>query len=133
MKDILTQINNFSQLFLDFFNKNSNQYLKAEIEKADGRKEKNIISQLGSFLYVVFDEKDTVLYVGETGTSLKNRFISDGGGSHKQKNKNWYSIFKYIKILKLDSNDMQVRKLLEQSLSISMQPKYYDGKIYNKT
>lgn len=120
------EIEIFSKSFFDLFNTKCKKFTKQDIENADGRKLKNKISKTGSILYVVFDNSDKVLYVGETGKSIKRRFISDGHGSHKRKNSNWYNNMEYLLMLCLDNNEVKHRKLLEQSLSVSFKPRYYN-------
>ncbi len=84
-------------------------------------------SKNGAFVYVVYGE-DCVLYVGETGTSLKNRMFNHGSGAHK--NRPWFEDAIYVKYLKMNPSvlDTKHRILIEQALSIHLNPLYYNGK-----
>jgi hypothetical protein len=67
-----------------------------------------------------------VLYVGETGKSVKTRCSGDGSGSHNKKP--WFNEVNYIKHFTKD-NEIELpvneRKLLEQAFSIYLSPRYY--------
>ncbi|MBC7213780.1 MAG: hypothetical protein H5U28_01000 [Burkholderiaceae bacterium] len=98
-----------------------------ELEASDGRSSNpNPACTNGSFIYVAY-ENDHVLYVGESSKSVKRRFIVDGSGSHKQKNKNWYDRVTKIHYLKMGHDDLpdRQRKLLEQAFSIHFNPEFY--------
>lgn len=103
---------------------------KSDIEQADGRTDKsNTISQQGSIVYIAYNNEN-VLYVGESSKSIKRRFISDGGGSHKEKNSNWYEDMTHVRFLKYDEINLpeMYRKLLEQLLSVKFKPVNYGKK-----
>ena len=103
---------------------------KLDIETADGRKDKsNPVSQYGSIIYIAYTDK-TILYVGESSTSIKRRFISDGSGSHKQANENWYKKMTHVKFLKYEESILpeMYRKLLEQLFSVNLKPENYGKK-----
>lgn len=76
------------------------QATKQDIENADSRKKKNRISEEGSYVYAAYDNSERLLYVGETGKSIKRRFISDGTGAYKEKNKCWYEIMENVRFKK---------------------------------
>lgn len=80
----------------------------------------------GSSVYVLYSEEHDVLYVGETGVSVKSRCFGDGDGAHDKKS--WFSEVSYVKHFTeaCESNlSKQERKLLEQAFSIYLSPKYY--------
>jgi len=106
---------------------------KEDLEKSDGRKkDAPLFSRKGSFVYVAYDVDDLVLYVGETGVSVKTRFCGDGSGAHK--NKEWYKNMTKIKYLCNENFTEKHRKMLEQTLSIILEPKYYNNiKMSRKT
>ncbi|NOQ63981.1 MAG: hypothetical protein GQ582_05665 [Methyloprofundus sp.] len=114
----------FSSQVAQDFDSLCNSATKQEIEDANGKIEPNIISNTGSLLYVAY-ENTTPLYVGETGKSIKRRFISDTSGSHKVKNSDWYARMTHVKFIDLDEDNVPYRKLLEQALSIAIQPEFY--------
>ncbi|RXJ76816.1 hypothetical protein CRV03_08220 [Arcobacter sp. F155] len=76
-------------------------------------------------IYILYSKKDEVLYIGESGKSLKTRCSGDGSGSHNKKD--WWEEVEYVKYLINNEfcKDEKVRKFLEQSLSITLKPKYY--------
>ena len=103
---------------------------KYEIEISDGRRDKsNPISQCGSIIYIAYADKN-ILYVGESSTSIKRRFISDGSGSHKEANKTWYKNMTHVKFLKYEESILpeMYRKLLEQLFSVNLKPENYGKK-----
>lgn len=101
------------------------------IVNCNGRKkDSHEACKRGSFVYLLFDKNDELLYVGETGTSIKSRLIGDGSGSHRKKP--WFDDVEIVKYYCVpadceNSNEMQ-RKLIEQALSICLKPKYYGRK-----
>ncbi len=100
---------------------------KQELETSDGRaRDANLACTTGSFIYVAY-ENNQVLYVGETSTSVKRRFIVDGSGSHKQKNSDWYQRMTSISFIKKTLSELpdKERKLLEQAFSIHFNPEFY--------
>lgn len=123
----------FSKCVLDDFNKSLQSATKEEIEQADGRRGPNPISEKGSYLYAAYDSNGQLLYVGETGESLKSRFTGDGLGAHK--NKNWYENMAEVKYKKLcpidEKNDERYRKLLERALILAGAPKHNDQSKHN--
>ena len=107
----------FSKCVLDDFNESAQSATKEEIEQADGRRGPNSISEKGSCLYAAYGSNGQLLYVGETGKSLKRRFTADGSGSHK--NKDWYENMETVKYKKLCPRDKKYRKLLEKALILA--------------
>lgn len=93
---------------------------KQQIEDADGRIGSNPISERGSYVYAAYDASDRLLYVGETGKSITNRFITDGSGAHKEKS--WYQSMANVKFKKLNPNEEEYRKLLEKALIYAGKP-----------
>jgi hypothetical protein len=115
---------------LDNFKDSWCKATKQEIEDADGRKDRsNLISKKGSVFYVAY-ENENVLYVGESSVSVKNRFISDGGGSHREACSNWYTRMTHVKYVYSTLEDLpnMHRKLIEQALSICLSPEYYGSR-----
>lgn len=97
---------------------------KQNIEAADGRRKDNPISKKGSYVYAAYDAGGCLLYIGETGVSIKNRFITDGSGSHKE-TKIWYEYMETVKYKEI-MDDKNYRKLLERALILAGNPKYQD-------
>lgn len=96
------------------------------VEKSDGRtKEGHEACKNGSFLYLLYTADDILLYVGETGESIKTRLTGDGSGSHN--NKEWYREVAYIKYYRASNNDFSApeRKILEESFSLVKEPLHY--------
>lgn len=115
---------------LDVFKKSWLKASKKELEEADGRKNRsNLISKTGSVFYVAY-ESDHVLYVGESSKSIKRRFITDGGGSHKEACSNWYTRMTHVNYVHCTSSELpdMHRKLIEQALSIRLFPEYYGSR-----
>ena len=123
----------FSKCAWADFNESAQSATKEEIEQADGGRGPNPISQKGSCLYAAYDSNGELLYVGETGESLKDRFINHGSGAHK--NKDWYENMAEVKYKKLcpidEKNDVRYRKLLERALILARAPKHNDQNKHN--
>lgn len=98
---------------------------KVALENSDGRRNPEKFNTEGMCLYVAYSSDDEPLYVGETSTSIKRRFITDGSGAHKHQT--WYDQCDYIKYCKFENDEIDTpkRKLLEQAFSIILSPKYY--------
>ena len=80
----------------------------------------------GSSVYLLLSESNEVLYVGESGVSIKSRCFGDGSGAHYQKT--WFQEVAKVRHFTKDSEaefSKQERKLAEQALSIVLCPKYY--------
>lgn len=114
----------FSESFLCEFERSADCTTIACIEQADGRKAWNPLSAKGSYVYAAYGSDGSLLYVGETEKSIKRRFISDGAGSHKSNEKNWYGDVAYVKYLKLDPDSKEYRMLLEKALIFAGNPKF---------
>ena len=98
---------------------------KSEIEQADRRRtNRHDAFTTGSFIYVAY-EGSTILYVGETGTSIKKRFTSHGSGAHNRRE--WYGRISEIRYVKLSNDEFPepLRKMVEQLLSWQLQPLFY--------
>lgn len=121
---ILDKAAEFSQAVSCEFEKSADCTTIACIEQADGRKAENPLSAKGSYVYAAYGSDGSLLYVGETGKSIKRRFISDAGGSHKSNVKNWYDDVTYVKYLKLDPDSEKYRILLEKALIFAGNPKF---------
>ncbi|MGE4403533.1 MAG: GIY-YIG nuclease family protein [Desulfobulbus sp.] len=96
------------------------------VEKSDGRsKDSHETCKNGSFIYLLYDINDNLLYVGETGKSIKTRLTGDGSGSHYKKD--WYKDVAYIKYYGGNSADLsdKERKIIEESISLVKRPKHY--------
>ena len=102
----------FANLVLCDFGRNGSKATKMEIEQADSRKDQSPISKKGSYVYAAYNGK-CLLYVGETMTSIKSRFNSDGSGAHNRKN--WYKDMTEVKYKELDPDNKNYRKLLEKA------------------
>jgi len=76
------------------------------------------------FLYG-YTTDDILLYVGETGKSIKTRLTGDGSGSHN--NKEWYREVAYIKYYRASNNNFSApeRKILEETFSLIKEPLHY--------
>jgi hypothetical protein len=100
---------------------------KENIEAARKRKQ-DPLCQTASSLYVAY-AGDRVLYVGETSTTIRNRFIGDGSGSHRDKreDRNWYSEMTHVRYVSFDAAELpeKHRKLFEQALAIQLKPEFY--------
>lgn len=98
---------------------------------SDGRKKNGHEgTKKGSFIYLLYDQNDLLLYVGETGTTIKNRLKADGDGSHFKKSPEMYNEVSYVKYIKGTFSPME-RKMIEQALTIYLKPKYYNNKVWD--
>lgn len=85
----------------------------------------------GSFVYLLYSDNDELLYVGETGTTIKKRLKSDGSGAHLKTNPLMFAATKYILYYKSKGDTAlspMERKMIEQALTIFLRPKYYNKK-----
>lgn len=113
----------FSTSALEKFERCSKEVSRGCVENVDGRQERNHpIVIKGSYVYVAY-KGDLPLYVGETGKSIRNRFITDGFGSHRKKNK-WYWQVTRVRFWKLPCEDKHYRKLLEAALIFKLKPSH---------
>lgn len=100
--------------------------IKKALEINGNNKEAPRACKSSSSVYVLYSASGEVLYVGETGKSVKTRCSGDGSGSYDKKH--WFSEVHYIKHFTKDSeNELpeKERKLLEQAFSIYLSPRYY--------
>lgn len=101
------------------------------IDESDGRQKDSCeCCKNGSYIYILFNELDKIIYIGETGQSIKHRLFTDGTGSHFQKT--WFHNVKYLKYYKNDRMDSKIRKLLERALIAKYNPIHNDGKKTDK-
>lgn len=134
-------MSNMKKVLLDYSEKVyrsiENQLQRADrdvIVTADGKlKLGHEGAKKGSFIYLLYDENDVLLYVGETGTTIKKRLKADGSGAHYVTNRTMYdetSYIKYLKTTKGDALSPMERKMIEQALTIYLKPKYYNKEIW---
>jgi hypothetical protein len=81
----------------------------------------------GSYIYFLYDSSGEIIYIGETGKSVKNRLYSDGSGAHC--NKEWFNKVVKLKYYNNAKMDYNTRKLLERALISKYNPKYNDNKL----
>lgn len=83
----------------------------------------------GSSIYILYSGENIVLYVGETGESIKTRCFGDGSGAHKHKD--WFNRVLYVKHYTKDSEEdlnEKERKFIEQAFSVHLDPIHYGKK-----
>ncbi|MDF2612591.1 MAG: hypothetical protein K0S71_377 [Clostridia bacterium] len=87
-------------------------------------------------IYFLFDDKDNVIYVGMVGnsanTSLYDRMVGHGKGSHKNKDARWYDKVakgKFHIFSQLSNNEL--RKVERLAIWGMGQPQYNDIDITN--
>lgn len=98
------------------------------IEQTDGRiKPTPEYCQSGSFIYYIYDKLNNIIYIGETGTSIKNRLFNDGSGAHKLKY--WFKYADYVRYFKDNNMTADERKLIERALILKYRQIY---KLYNE-
>jgi len=98
---------------------------KEDVFNADGRKSNSHEgAKKGSFIYFLLDNNKEILYIGETGDSLKDRLKGHGNGAHDKKS--WFNQVKYIKYFKVNESEMdwKFRLVIESILVMKFQPKY---------
>lgn len=78
--------------------------------------------QLGSYIYLLLNEYDEVIYVGETGESIIHRLYGDGSGSHC--NKEWFNEVKKVRYYRNEAMDWMLRLAIESLLVLKFLPKY---------
>lgn len=99
-----------------------------EMKISDGRQTgAPICCKSGSFIYYAYDKSDNIIYIGESGESVKTRFFGDGDGSHCKKE--WFNEVSYVKYYKNNSMDHDTRKLIERVLILKYRKIY---NLYNK-
>ncbi len=80
----------------------------------------------GSSVYILYNFKNEVIYIGETGESIKSRCYGDGSGAHCHKK--WFENVKKVRHYTKDSDKEfteKERKVTEQALSVHLSPKIY--------
>lgn len=125
MKKVIKQSTTFANEIDSQFNTSWLTVSRTDLETADGRKRNAPdYTKNGSFLYIAY-ENNHVLYIGETSVSVKSRFFGDGSGAHKTKE--WYKRVTHINYIKATHEELpkKFRKLLEQALSIVLEPEFY--------
>ena len=129
----MTEINNLKELIFQNANKlvlsiwDDLKLVNIEtVEQSDGRrKDCHETSQKGSFVYLFYGYNDDLLYVGETGVSIKSRLTGDGNGAHNKKD--WYQEISYIKYYRQNNSDLTEteRKIIEESITLVKKPLHY--------
>lgn len=78
----------------------------------------------GSVLYVLRDQKKRVLYVGESGESVKNRCFLDGSGAHNRKS--WFAKVNSVQYYKPKEGEMTKaeRVMVEHALILVLKPEH---------
>jgi len=95
------------------------------IKTSNGRKRNSPdCCRKSSSIYFLYDDKDEIIYIGETGTSVKHRLYTDGSGSHCRKN--WFTKVNKLKYYKNSRMDVNSRKTIERALIQKYKPKYND-------
>lgn len=124
MKKILTD---FEKKISDKINKKLYSENLENIKASDGRsKDCPICCKKGSFIYFLYSDNDNILYIGETGTSVKSRLFGDGSGAHCIKS--WFIEVKKVKYYKDENMNLKARKLIERALIKHYDPPYNDKK-----
>lgn len=101
-----------------------------EVITSDGRKsDSHEAAKKGSYIYLLYDSDDNLLYVGETGVSIRRRLTGDGSGSHQIKNNEMYRKIDTIKYIKTDCENglsPKERKVIESALILCLNPAFND-------
>ena len=99
----------------------------SEIKTTHGRKQTAPRAcKSGASIYTLYSRNNEVLYVGETGKSIKTRCFGDGSGSHSKKE--WFHLVSYVLHYTENSSETfgeKERKLIEQAVSITLKPVHY--------
>ncbi|MGY0372307.1 GIY-YIG nuclease family protein [Clostridium sp. JNZ J1-5] len=128
----MSNLNNLVNMFTNDIAELVTDSLKDErietILNTDGRlKGASECCKKGSFIYFLYDKNNEIIYIGESGQTIKNRLYTDGSGSHC--NKEWFNEVKSLKYYKNNEMDFNSRKLIERALIKKYNPKYNDGKL----
>lgn len=117
-------------LILDEISKNISSYIESrlsdevditDIKQTHGkRNDAPPWCKRGSFIYYLYDELGNIIYIGETGVSVKSRLFGDGSGAHS--NKDWFGEVKTVKYYKNDEMNNDRRKLIERALIYNHNP-----------
>lgn len=99
----------------------------AKIKSTNGRSlDAPRACKAGSSVYILLSKTNDILYVGETGTSIKSRCFGDGSGSHFHKP--WFCDVvkvKHFTASGIVEFSVMERKISEQALSIHLSPAHY--------
>lgn len=126
---INSNMNNFINYISEYIGNNLSDKVNINvIEQTDGRiKPAPEYCQSGSFIYYIYDKFNNIIYIGETGTSIKNRLFNHGLGAHKSKD--WFKYASYIRYFKDNNMTFDERKLIERVLILKYRQ---TKKLYNK-
>ena len=132
MDDVLKLTTQFVNDIDEIIKKNLKKEELDEIKKSDGR-EKNSpeCCKKSSSIYFLYNDKEEIIYIGETGASVKHRLFTDGSGSHDKKG--WISKVRKLRYYKNDEMDPNSRKTIERALIQKHNPKYNNDKNKTKT
>ena len=124
-----SNMNNFINYISVYIKNNlSNKVNITVIKNTNGNKKTTpTYCQSGSFIYYIYDKFNNIIYIGETGTSIKNRLFNHGSGAHKSKY--WFKHASYIRYFKDNNMTVDERKLIERALILKYRQIY---KLYNK-
>jgi len=75
-----------------------------------------------SYIYFLYNDNKGIIYIGETGKSIKRRLFTDGSGAHC--NKDWFVNVKKIEYYKNNEMKSNTRKIIERALIKKYNPKY---------
>jgi len=127
IKLMRTEINTISKKIYDKIDKCLIKEDISDIENINGNKKNAPRACKGGYsVYILYSQKDDVLYVGETAVSVKSRCFGDGSGAHKHKS--WFKQVSYVKHYTKNTEqelNKKERKLIEQALSINLKPANY--------
>ena len=103
---------------------------KAEMESKYSKGEKKNYKQ---GIYFLYDDSDNIIYVGKVGdyekTSLRDRMVGHGSGSHKEKDKDWYDLVKEGKFHQFPSLTNKQLEQIERLMIARLKPRYNDVSI----
>ncbi|MCR3758459.1 hypothetical protein KYB31_05545 [Clostridium felsineum] len=125
MEDIIMK---FENDICESISKNLSEKVEIDLIRKSDARFKNALEccKKGSIIYFLYDCNDRIIYIGESGKSLKHRLFTDGNGSHFKKN--WFYKVKYARYYKRNMDD-DTRKLIERALIAKLKSKYC---LYNK-
>jgi len=75
-----------------------------------------------SYIYFLYNDNEEIIYIGETGKSIKRRLFNDGSGAHCSKG--WFVNVKKIKYYKNNEMKSNTRKIIERALIKKYKPEY---------
>ena len=118
--EVKAKAREFADWVLNEFCSHSSKISRNCLEKVDGRKEREHPAvRKGSHVYVAHDA-ESVLYVGETGKSVRTRFMGDGKGAHRRAD--WYCRMTHVRFWKTPLESDHIRKLMEAALIFVLRP-----------